>query len=57
VLRGVFRAARSQISGLEVRLKQTQRHSAELEDKLTTTTQALDSKTRKLSEATKANHR
>ncbi|KAL8625035.1 hypothetical protein ACOMHN_012044 [Nucella lapillus] len=57
VLRNVFRAAKSQISGLEVKLKQTQRHNAELEEKVTAQTKTLETKSKKLSEATKANHR
>ena len=57
VLRGVFRAAKSQICSLEVKLRQTQRHNAELEEKLASQSKALEMKTKKLSEATKANHR
>ena len=57
VLRNVFRAAKSQISGLEVKLRQTQRHNTELEEKLASQTATLETKSRKLSEATKANHR
>lgn len=57
VLRNVFRAAKSQICGLEVKLKQTQRHNAELEDKLAAQSKMLETKSKKLSEATKANHR
>ncbi|XP_076435854.1 uncharacterized protein LOC143275549 [Babylonia areolata] len=57
VLRNVFRAAKSQICGLEVKLKQTQRHNAELEEKLAAQTKTLETKSKKLSEATKANHR
>ena len=57
VLRSVFRAAKSQICSLEVKLRQTQRHNAELEEKLASQSKALEMKTKKLSEATKANHR
>ncbi|KAK7090330.1 coiled-coil domain-containing protein 160-like isoform X2 [Littorina saxatilis] len=57
VLRGVFRAAKSQLSGLEVKLRQTQRHNAELEEKLASQGTLLDIKSKKLTEATKANHR
>ncbi|KAK7484881.1 hypothetical protein BaRGS_00023924 [Batillaria attramentaria] len=57
VLRNVFRAAKSQISELEVKLRQSQRHSAELEDKLTAQSKVLETKSAKLTEATKANHR
>ena len=57
VLRSVFRAAKSQICSLEVKLRQTQRHNAELEEKLASQSKVLETKTKKLSEATKANHR
>ena len=57
VLRSGFRAARTQLSGLEVKLRQTERHNAELQEKLDATTAALEVKSKKLSEATKANHR
>ena len=57
VLRGVFRAAKGQICSLEVKLRQTLRHNAELEEKLAAQSKTLETKTKKLSEATKANHR
>lgn len=57
VLRDVFRSARSQLQALEVRLQQSQEHNAELEEKVTSTLLALEKKSAKLSDATKANHR
>lgn len=57
VLRNVFRTAKSQISELEVKLRQTERHNAELEEKLASQSKMLETKSGKLSEATKANHR
>lgn len=57
VLRTVFRAAKSQISELEVKLRQTERQNAELKEHLTSQEKVLDTKSAKLSEATKANRR
>lgn len=57
VLRNVFRAAKVQICELEVKLRQSQQHTTELEEKYATQTQTLEVKAAKLSEATKANHR
>lgn len=57
VLRNVFQAAKGQISELEARLQQEESRNTHLNENLRAQTKELETKSTKLSEATKANHR